>query len=76
MVNSFVYLGSCITTDCEIREEISIRIGKAAKLLDVYEVQSFAIIPCLLILKGQYIKQWSYPFFCMGQRHGQSNLIV
>ena len=28
---SFVYLGSCITTDCKIREEISSRIGKAAK---------------------------------------------
>ena len=31
MVSSFVYLGSCITMDCEIREEISSRIGKAAK---------------------------------------------
>ena len=31
MVSNFVYLGSCITTDCEIREEIFSPIGKAAK---------------------------------------------
>ena len=33
IVNNFTYLGSCISTDCEIGEKVPVCIGKASKAL-------------------------------------------
>ena len=32
IVNNFTYLGSCISTECEIGKEVSVSIGKAPKI--------------------------------------------
>ena len=49
MVSSFVYLGSCITTDCKLERKFPVKLVKQPKLSGVYEIQSFAISTCLSI---------------------------
>ena len=73
MVHGFTYLGSNITVDGEIRDEVKCRIGKAARALshsDAFKDLSFKIGVFQLRQNRESTGPQFCQYFYMEQKHG------
>ena len=65
-VDNFTYLGSNITNDGEVVNEVSLHLGKAARAFGCLQSLTFDNRG----LSGEYIVLLCYLLYCMDQRHG------